>query len=161
MPAVPLPDNPSLEQLRKQAKDVRDLARAGVPGALDLVAAHHPGGRNPVGLAGAQLVVARHYGFTSWARLKRHLEIVEHYRRVPDEVAQSDGLADEFLALACLRYGGDAPARWEQAARLLADQPGIARSSIHVAAAAADGAAVRALLQDDPALAGGQGGPYG
>jgi hypothetical protein len=85
LPAVPLPGNPSLEQLRKQAKDLRDLARAGVPGALELVAAHHPGGGNPVGLAGAQLVVARHYGFTSWARLKRHLEIIEHYRRVPDK----------------------------------------------------------------------------
>ncbi len=162
LPAVPLPDHPSLEQLRKQAKDLRDLARAGVPGALDLVAAHHPGGRNPVGLAGAQLVVARHYGFTSWARLKRHLEVIEYYQRVPDEVAEPAGPADEFLALACLRYGGDdVPARWERAARLLAGQPGIARSSIHVAAAAADRAAVRALLQDDPALAGRQGGPYG
>ena len=113
-------------------------------------------------LAGAQLVVARHYGFTSWARLKRHLEIIERYRRVPDEVAQPAGLADEFLALACLRYGGDdcqragsgRPACWPSS-------PEIARSSIHVAAAAADAAAVRALLQDDPALAGREGGPYG
>ena len=142
LPAVPLPDNPSLEQLRKQAKDLRDLARAGVPGALDLVAAHHPDGAHPVGLAGAQLVVARHYGFTSWARLKRHLEIIERYRRVPDEVAEPSPPADEFLALACLRYGGDdIPARWERAARLLADQPGITRSSIHAVAAAADEAA--------------------
>jgi hypothetical protein len=146
MPAVPLPDNPSLEQLRKQAKDVRDLARAGVPGALELVAAHHPGGGNPVGLAGAQLVVARHYGFTSWARLKRHLEIVEHYRRVPDEVVQAAGPADEFLALACLRYGDDAPARWERAARLLAEQPAIARSSIHVAGVVSDKATSLAPL---------------
>ena len=99
MPAVPLPDNPSLEQLRKQAKDLRDLAGAGVPGALDLVAAHHPDGAHPVGLTGAQLVVARHYGFTSWARLKRHLEIIERYRRVPDEVAEPGPPADEFLAL--------------------------------------------------------------
>jgi hypothetical protein len=38
VPSVPLPDNPSLEQLRKQAKDLRDLARAGLPGALELVA---------------------------------------------------------------------------------------------------------------------------
>ena len=162
MPAVPLPDNPSLEQLRKQAKDLRDLARAGVPGALDLVAAHHPDGAHPVGLAGAQLVVARHYGFRSWARLKRHLEIIERYRRVPDEVAEPGPPADEFLALACLRYGGDdVPARWERAARLLADQPGITRSSIHAGSAAADEAAVCALLQDDPALAGHEGGPYG
>jgi hypothetical protein len=38
---VPLPDDPSIEQLRKQAKELRDLARAGVAGALELVAAHH------------------------------------------------------------------------------------------------------------------------
>ena len=45
MPSVSLPDDASLEQLRKQAKDVRDLARArGVPGALDLVAEYHPKG---------------------------------------------------------------------------------------------------------------------
>src|SRR5215470_18237253 len=86
MPPVSLPDDASLEQLRKQAKDVRDLARAGVPGALDLVAEYHPNGAHAVTLTGAQLVVARHYGFASWARLRRHLEMIEHYRRVPDEV---------------------------------------------------------------------------
>ncbi len=36
MPSVSLPDDASLEQLRTQAKGVRDLARAGVRGALDL-----------------------------------------------------------------------------------------------------------------------------
>jgi hypothetical protein len=36
MPSVTLPDDASLEQLRKQAKDVRDLGRAGVREALDL-----------------------------------------------------------------------------------------------------------------------------
>ena len=45
---------------------VRDLARAGIPGALDLVAAHHPKGAHPVTLTGAQLVVARHYGFRAF-----------------------------------------------------------------------------------------------
>ena len=57
MPPVSLPDDASLEQLRMQAKDVRDLACAGVPGALDLVAEHHPKGAHPVTLTGAQLVV--------------------------------------------------------------------------------------------------------
>ena len=31
MPSVPLPDDPSFEQLRKPAKDLRDLAPAGLP----------------------------------------------------------------------------------------------------------------------------------
>jgi ankyrin repeat protein len=160
LPAVPLPDDPSLEQLRKQAKDVRGLARAGVPGALELVAAHHPKGAHAVTLTGAQLVVARHYGFASWARLKQHLATVQRYRREPDEVNQACGPAEEFLALACLRYGDDDPRRRERAARLLAGHPEIISSSIHVAAAAADPAATGALLAADPALASREGGPY-
>jgi hypothetical protein len=162
MPPVSLPDGANLEQLRKQAKDVRDLARAGVPGALDLVAEHHPKGAHAVTLAGAQLVTARHYGFASWARLRQHLEMVERYRRSPDEVDQASGPAGEFLAFACLRFGGDdEPSRWERAAMALAAHPELTRSSIHVAAAAADEASVRALLAADPALASREGGPYG
>src|ERR1700735_4658964 len=162
MPSVSLPDDASLEQLRKQAKDVRDLARAGVPGALDLVAEHHPKGAHPVTLTGAQLVVARHYDFASWARLRQYLEMIERYRRSPDEVDQASGAADEFLAFACLRFGGDdEPSRWERAARMLAAHPELARSSIYVAAAAGDEASVRAQLAADPALGSREGGPYG
>jgi hypothetical protein len=162
MPSVSLPDDASLEQLRKQAKDVRDLARAGVPGALDLVAEHHPKGAHPVTLTGAQLVVARHYGFASWARLRQYLEMIERYRRSPDEVDQTTGTAGEFLAFACLRFGGDdEPSRWDRAARVLAAHPELTRASIHVAAAAADEASVRAQLAADPALASREGGPYG
>jgi Ankyrin repeats (many copies) len=162
MPSVSLPDDASLEQLRKQAKDVRDLARAGVPGALDLVAEYHPKGAHAVTLTGAQLVVARHNGFASWARLKQHLEMIERYRRFPDEVDQTSGAADEFLAFACLRFGGDDdPSRWERAARVLVGHPGLVGSSIHVAAAAADAASVRAQLAADPELACREGGPYG
>ena len=181
VPSASLPDNASLEQLRKQAKDLRDLAGAGVPRALELVAANHPQGAHAVTLTGAQLVVARHYGFSSWARLKRHLEMIERSRRAPDEVAGADGpagaaragsgaagpagtdaLAGEFLALACLRFGrDDGPDRWARAARLLAGHPELARASIHVAAAAADEPAVRAHLAEDPALASRDGAPYG
>jgi ankyrin repeat protein len=159
---VPLPHSPSLEQLRKRAKDLRDLARAGAPGALELVAAHHPEGVHAVTLTGAQLVVARHYGFASWARLKDHLEIVERYSRAPDEVEDMTNPSDEFLALACLRYGDDGtPARWERAARLLVEHPEVTGSSIHAAAAAADPGAVAALLEADPTLVRRDGGPYG
>ncbi|MGH3304743.1 MAG: ankyrin repeat domain-containing protein [Streptosporangiaceae bacterium] len=161
MAAVPLPGNPSLAQLRKQAKDVRDLARAGVRGALDLVAAHHPDGAHPVSLTGAQLVVARHYGFASWARLKHHLELVERYRREPDQVGDPADLPGLFVTLACLRCGGDdSPGRWQRAAALLAAHPEITRGSIHAAAAATDAAAAAALLAADPALARTDGGPY-
>jgi hypothetical protein len=158
-----LPDDPSFEQLRKQAKDVRDLSRAGLQGALDLVGAHHPDGPHAVSLAGAQFVVARHYGFSSWAALRRHVTTIEHYRRAPDELteAASGLLADEFLLFACLRYGGDdAPDRWQRAARLLAEHPEITRTSVHAAAAAAGAGALEALLRQDPGLASAEGGPY-
>jgi hypothetical protein len=113
-----------------------------------------------VTLAAAQLVVARHYGFASWARLKRHLELIDRYRRQPDEVDGPTGSVDEFLMLACLRYGDDdAPSRWERAALLLAEHPEI-RSDVYVAAACADEVAVAAALVADPTLARGEGGPY-
>jgi ankyrin repeat protein len=161
MATVRLPDDPSFEQLRKQAKDVRDLSRAGVPGALDLVGAHHPDGPHAVSLAGAQLVVARHYGFSSWTKLKRHVQTIEHYRRAPDEVDSAGSVADEFLLLACLRYGDDdTPSRWQRAARLLAEHPEITRTSVHAAAATAHINALSALLSEDPALARAEGGPY-
>ena len=161
MATARLPDDPSFEQLRRQAKDLRDLSRAGLRGALDLVGAHHPDGPHAVSLAGAQFVVARHYGFSSWAALRQHVMTIEHYRSAPDEVASADQPADEFLMLACLRYGGDdAPSRWQRAAGLLAGQPEITHTSVHAAAAAADAGALAALLHEDPALAGGAGGPY-
>jgi len=110
VPTAELPEQPSLEQLRKQAKDLRDLAGAGVPGALELVAANHPRGAHAVTLTGAQLVVARHYGFSSWARLKRHLEMIERYRRAPDEVAaagEPDGAGDRYPLPGGGRGAGD------------------------------------------------------
>ena len=54
-----LPPRPSLEWLRKAAKDRRDRMR----------------GSNPsVRLADAQLEVAREFGFPSWRKLKAHVE---------------------------------------------------------------------------------------
>lgn len=162
MASARLPDDPSLEYLRKQAKDLRDFSRAGLQGALDLVGAHHPDGPHAVSLAGAQFVVARHYGFSSWAALRQHVTTIEHYRRAPDEVADAAQPADEFLMLACLRYGGDDSAsRWQRAARLLTEHPEITRKSVHAAAAAAQAEVLEAQLREDPALASAEGGPYG
>jgi ankyrin repeat protein len=66
-----LPPAPSLEQLRKQAKDLLRAHRAGDPQAVARVAAHEP-----LTLTGAQHVVAREHGFPSWARLKAYVERV-------------------------------------------------------------------------------------
>jgi hypothetical protein len=58
---TPLPAAPSLEQLRKQAKDIARERRAGP---------------EPLRLSDAQRIVAREYGFASWPRLKAYVERV-------------------------------------------------------------------------------------
>jgi ankyrin repeat protein len=69
-----LPPAPSLEQLRKQAKELLRAHRAGDPQAVARVAAHEPG--EPLKLTGAQHVVAREHGFPSWPRLHAYVERV-------------------------------------------------------------------------------------
>ncbi|HWM14812.1 MAG TPA: ankyrin repeat domain-containing protein [Gaiellaceae bacterium] len=71
-----LPAAPSLEQLRKQAKDLLRAHRAGEATAAARLAAHHPRPDEPLKLAGAQLVVAREHGFPSWPRLRAYVERV-------------------------------------------------------------------------------------
>ena len=82
MPAhiIDLPASPNLEQQRKRAKDLLKAVRAGDGEALQRFARFHPRlGTSPVlrddaRLADAQWVIAREYGFTSWPRLKAHVE---------------------------------------------------------------------------------------
>src|SRR5579864_4662694 len=100
MPVIPLPDEPSFEQLRKQAKDLRRAVLAGDPGARAEVAERVPDATGEVRLRTAQLV-ARRYGFASWARIKRHVEVIEQYSRFPDRVGDDGAPADTFLRLAC------------------------------------------------------------
>ena len=69
-----LPSRPSLEQLRKQAKDLVDAWRAGDVLARERVRAHKPQAREPL-LADAQFVLAREYGFDSWPKLAHYVEL--------------------------------------------------------------------------------------
>lgn len=74
----PLPEHPSLEQLRKQAKDLLRHARGEDADARARLAAIDRGASGtPVTLADAQLVVAREYGFPSWPRLVHHVETID------------------------------------------------------------------------------------
>ena len=66
----------SLEQLRKQAKELLRAHRAGDEAARSRVAAHHPRPAEPLKLSGAQLVIAREHGFASWPRLRAYVERV-------------------------------------------------------------------------------------
>jgi hypothetical protein len=87
MPTRTLPERPSLENLRKQAKDLARAYRAGDPDAVTRVAAVEPDvtarpRRGRFALADAQLVVAREYGLKSWPRLVRHLALDPNARRL-------------------------------------------------------------------------------
>jgi ankyrin repeat protein len=162
VPVVDLPDRPNLEQLRNQAKDLRRAVQAGSADALAEVVEFAPGfeAKQPFTLSNAQLVVARRYGFPSWARLKRHVDIVDEFTRVPDAVPSCDDFAEEFLRLATLNYGADGPDRWAEAHAMLARHPEIPSTSIHAAAATATVAQVRAFLARDASLAQLPGGPH-
>ena len=70
---MPLPDRPSLEYLRKLAKDRLHDLRLATPGAR---------------LADAQLTVARAHGFTSWRALRAHLD----GGRLAERAARADRL---------------------------------------------------------------------
>jgi ankyrin repeat protein len=141
-----LPSEPSLKQLRHQARDLQRAVRSGDRDALAEVAERHPAGRPDDAaaagfpLSAAQLVVARRYDFPSWARLRRYVEVVERYSRFPARMAAvgPESPADEFLRLACLSYEDDQPERWAQAHRILQAHPEITQVSIYAAAAAAD-----------------------
>ena len=161
MATVRLPDQPSFDQLRNLARDLQRAVRAGDAVAVGHAAEHDaPGEPATFRLAAAQLVIARHYGFPSWARLKRHLEMLVEYTRVPDEIGVADDIADEFIGLACLNYGDDSIERRQGARRLLAEHPEVARSTIFTAATNADADEVRRRLAADPSLARAQGGPF-
>jgi Ankyrin repeats (3 copies) len=71
-----IPTSPSVEQLRKQAKDLLRAARRGERSALARTAAHHPDG-GIARLSDAQLVLAREHRFRSWPRLKAYVERIE------------------------------------------------------------------------------------
>jgi hypothetical protein len=72
----PLPARPSLEMQHKRAKELLRDAWASEATALARIRALHPKPPAPdaLKLADAQLVIARGYGFESWAALKRKIE---------------------------------------------------------------------------------------
>jgi Ankyrin repeats (3 copies) len=176
VPSRGLPGNANLEQLKKGAKSFQRAVRAGDAGAAEVVREFHP--RLPDAQPGspelngftrtdAQLVVARQFGFSSWPKLKAHLELVARYARSPHEQPVGEPLADEpavvneFLRLACLTYGDDDPDRFRRAASLLQEHDWLQSASIRTIAATGDLDAARELLARDPSQASLVGGPHG
>jgi ankyrin repeat protein len=75
LPRRRLPENPNLEQLHKQAKDLLRAYRAGDPASVAEVGEFE---REPeaekVALNDAQRILARAYGFASWPKLKAFVD---------------------------------------------------------------------------------------
>jgi ankyrin repeat protein len=78
-----LPPRPSLAQLKRQANELHRLHREKKLSGAARIVAHHPRftGQDPhsvladkLALADIQLVIAREYGFESWAALKHRVE---------------------------------------------------------------------------------------
>ncbi|HEV7305922.1 ankyrin repeat domain-containing protein [Ensifer sp.] len=148
--------NLTLDTIRKQAKAFLKAVKAGDSAARQRAIAYFSEPAD-MGLQDAQLVLAREFGFSSWTRLKRHLE------RAESGAPATEQLANRFLALATVSYFSDIaadPQRFSQALALLGDHPEISEESIHVAAALGDAAAVDRWLDRDPALAEKRGGPF-
>ena len=132
-----LPERPDLDQLKKQAKDLLKEIRAGQAEALARVPQNELAG---FALADAQRVIAREYGFPSWAKLKESVEL-------GGPVKQAAGI----LMRAALRGQAD------KVAAILGQYPRLSRASIQIAAVLGDPAGVRDWIRHDPALAAKSG----
>jgi ankyrin repeat protein len=133
-----LPERPDLDQLRRQAKELRDGARRADAGALERFVRHC--GSAPQGavtLAASQLVIARELGFASWPRLKA---AVESHATAPDRQVEA------FVA-------ASVEGRLREAASMLDAVPGIASHSLAAAAVLGDAHQVAEMLAVDPATA--------
>ena len=103
MPTRPLPRNPSIIQLKHQAKDLLKARKNADRAALQRIREFHPrfskSGDSEIAaakfaLSDAHLTIAREYGFTNWPSLKAHVEGAErgeiqqlaHHERIADPI---------------------------------------------------------------------------
>jgi ankyrin repeat protein len=126
-----LPARPNLEHLKKQAKELLAAHRRSESEAVATVAPYFAAGER-VGLAQAQLALAREYGFDSWKALSRHVEGL-------------GGSPAEFVEEALAGHV-------EQAKKLWADHKSSLRRDPAAALVAGDKDAVEAAVKADPDL---------
>ena len=116
-PSRHLPERPSLEQLRKQARERLVTLRAGDPA---------------VKLAAAQHALAREYGFESWPKLVHHVELLQPATRMlrpaalrsDEKLLWSPGRGTDLWALIQACISGDLDA----VRALIARDPSLARA---------------------------------
>jgi ankyrin repeat protein len=165
-PTSRLPARPSLDQLRKQAKELLRLHRAADGPAVDRVRAVIVGAQTDIRLADAQFVIARELGFQNWAALAEHVEKLNPSAapavgRPPirpaqfgssETIALPDGgfaSADTVWSMFLAAHAGDL----DRVKALVARHPGIVRCEynytppIHFAAREGHTSVVRFLLE--------------
>lgn len=159
-----LPDRPSLDHLKKQAKDLLALYRSGEPEALTRLRDNLPAARGKddeaiaalgLRLHDAQSCIAREYGFKSWAELSGFV------------AARNAAAADPGKAirnLVGLIYAGDIAgggdnAKPRVAARFIEEWPELINGDPYLACAVGDTAALRRETERDPSWVNRPGGP--
>ncbi|MEP6896939.1 MAG: ankyrin repeat domain-containing protein, partial [Rhodanobacter sp.] len=146
-----LPERPDIEQLKRQAKELRRLSAAGDPTALErfrILPAFAGHSAKELSIAvpalhDAQSVMAREHGFPSWKALAE---------RVEELSLQRDQAVVAFVEAATDGRSG-------RAQRLLARYPDLGDTDFHSALVLGDAAQVDAWLTRNPALAQQPGGP--
>src|SRR5215472_969217 len=116
-----LPDRPNLDQLRRQARDLLRAAASSKEEALRRMRAVSA----QQTLSGAQLAIAREYGFASWPRLRAEVLRRGHVA----EAEAGAGTDAGNLAIPAAEHGTESPAKsWQEmrewCARLLASRTG-------------------------------------
>ena len=161
MPEKELPSLPSLEQHKKQAKDLLHSSELSEPEALQRFRKHLPqrkSAREKFSLTDAQLVIAREYGFESWPKFTRQIELVRHQNSA---AAQSDPVKAFLEAASVPRDGSNHNAGTLYLAEaILAEHPEVAADSIFTAAILGDVAAVTRFISANVGDATRTGGPY-
>lgn len=130
-----LPERPNLENLKNQAKTLLKSIESGDVDALSRAKVLSKS--TALRLSDAQFIIAREYGFSSWAKLKRHVESIGETTR------------DLFLQAVC-------DGQLERAQGLVEDLP---ERDLACAAVLGDTERVRRLLRDNPANAISRVGP--
>ena len=117
-PSRTLPERPNLRHLKDQA---RELLREGEARTL----------------ASAQLRIARQYGFTSWPKLKQHVDSLHEVGMLKHSIDTNDFIAvctlmtrNPALHRAPLGYGKAGPLTWVAECRVPWEAPGPARLAI-------------------------------
>jgi uncharacterized protein len=146
----------TLDSLRKMAKRWLKDIEAGDELSLARFRDVFPAHDGKPKLREVQHALSHEFGFSSWAALKQEIE---------DRARSHADLVRRFLEKGANRYGveptsgkwisyeRDGGPRGDQAVRVIARRPEIAREDIHTAVLAHDMDAVRGFLARDPSLA--------